>query len=488
MTTRAVVYARLSKANEKSVSIARQRAAGEQYAAARGWQVVGIYEDDGVSATANRPEDRSGWQGVLAHPDPYDVVIIWKVDRLARRLTDFWATVAVLQDRGRALVAVEDNLDMTTAMGRTLAGLMAGFAEMEAEAIQARVTAARDHLVKTGRWPGGRLPYGWHAVPAPDGPGKVVAKDPERAEWVRQAALRVLGGATVYSTVQWLDEVGAPTPTGIDGWRYSTVDNLLRHPLLAGMMNHNPGHRARKRGQGVVRDQDGLPAVNPDLAVLTVKEWRALQTRLDDPSGSPQKRPMAMRGRSSALLSGLVRCGHCDRRMHRGTQGERSHYACPVCYQRVSHLEAYVVQQFLELKGPWERWSPVEEVHDGAAARLPEIEHALADLGRQLQETDDDETAERIQEDMARLRRLRRETRAQPVVVRLEEQRTTRTFAEDWADAETVDQQRAVLDDALDQVTVVRGRRGGHGLDTARVTLTWKQPAQVGAWEPPDTP
>lgn len=66
MTKRAVLYARISQATEESVSVARQVEAGRALAAARGWQVVGTYVDDGVSATKNRPEDRAGWQAPLA--------------------------------------------------------------------------------------------------------------------------------------------------------------------------------------------------------------------------------------------------------------------------------------------------------------------------------------------------------------------------------------------------------------------------------------
>ena len=63
-----VLYARLSVTKEESVSIERQLRAGRKYAEGRGWAVIGEFVDDGVSATANRPEDRKGWAAFL---DPY---------------------------------------------------------------------------------------------------------------------------------------------------------------------------------------------------------------------------------------------------------------------------------------------------------------------------------------------------------------------------------------------------------------------------------
>jgi len=63
---RCVLYARLSVTKEESVSIDRQLDAGRKYAAGRGWEVIGEFTDNGVSATASRPEDRKGWTDLLA--------------------------------------------------------------------------------------------------------------------------------------------------------------------------------------------------------------------------------------------------------------------------------------------------------------------------------------------------------------------------------------------------------------------------------------
>src|SRR3954447_20849453 len=85
----AVLYARISVSTEESVSVARQIASGRRYAAARGWRVVGEFIDDGVSATHNKPEHRPGWRSLMASPVPFEAVVVWKVDRLARRVIDF---------------------------------------------------------------------------------------------------------------------------------------------------------------------------------------------------------------------------------------------------------------------------------------------------------------------------------------------------------------------------------------------------------------
>jgi DNA invertase Pin-like site-specific DNA recombinase len=172
---RVVLYARLSITTDESVSIDRQFEAGRQYCAARGWTVVAEYKDDGVSASANAPEDRKGWQQVLNHaPGTYDLVLVWKVDRLARRVLDFLHADADLRKRGASIAAVEDPIDMSTDTGRAFATMLAVFGEMEASAIRARVKAARAALIKAGRVPGGAAPFGYCNAPNPDGPGKVL--------------------------------------------------------------------------------------------------------------------------------------------------------------------------------------------------------------------------------------------------------------------------------------------------------------------------
>ncbi len=475
---RAAIYSRISVSNEASVSIDRQVESAEQYAAARGWQVVGVFKDDGVSASDNKPENRPGWRELLASPERFDAVIVWKLDRLARRALDFLHADEALQARKAGIVAVEDPVDMTTAQGRAFATMLAVFGEMEAEAIRARVRAARRYLVHERRVVGGTVPYGWRSVPNPEGPGFVLAVDPERIGYVVGAADRVRRGDTVYSVMQWLNEVGAPRPQARGGrWSYTTVERLLRHPVLAGMVPYNPGNDSKVRGGDVLRGSNGLPVVDESIAIMSVADWRAMIRRLDD-RDSAQALPRAMKGSTSPLLSGLVWCGGCDRRMHRGTAQGRAGYSCPGCFQTITNFEDYVVEEFLRMKGERVRWTVVEDVYEGGAALLPEIEHRLAEVGTALQVTDDDAEAERLTEEMARLRALRREARASAPTVEQRWEPTT-WFSDAWADAGTVEEKRAVLGDAIERIRVVRGRVG-RGLDRSRLVFEWKQPEDVG--------
>lgn len=360
---RCALYARLSVTKEESVSIARQLSSCRRYAEARGWEVVGEFVDDGVSATANRPEDRNGWAALLAAND-FDAVVIWKVDRLARRVLDFLHADETLQQMGAGLVAVEDPIDMTSPQGRAFAVMLAVFGEMESEAIRARVRAARVQLLGAGRWAGGGVPYGYRPTANPNGPGWVLEKDPERAMWLAEAVALALGGATVNAIATWLTVARAPLPmgssarrtSGSEAWNRQTVEGLLRNPILAGMTPHNPGRT--KSGQradplAVFRDEHGEPLVNASLAVISIEEFAALQHILDS-RRTPQARKRSERETTSPFLSRVVRCHDCLVYLCRGTNQKRAILYCPSCRQTIGRaaLDPYLVQCLLNDRGP----------------------------------------------------------------------------------------------------------------------------------------
>lgn len=499
-TRRAALYARLSISSEESVSIERQLEAGRTYAAARGWTVVGEFYDDGVSASKNKPEERKGWRALMAADEKYDAVVVWKVDRLARRVLDFLHADEALQERKAGIVAVDDPIDMTTAQGRAFATMLAVFAELEAANISARVAAARSHLLRSGRVVGGTVPYGWRSVPNPDGPGFVLRRDPDRIEWVRGMVERCQRGESIYKIKRWLDTEGAPLPSTsqanrvVEDWRYTTVERLLRHPILAGMTPFNPGNAKAQRGDGVLRDERGLAVVDQkEVAIMAPEDWRAMVAALDS-RNSAQSKPRAMKTETSALLSGLVYCGRSDKhkgstpRMYRGTTQGRHGYYCKECHQVISNFEDVLVEEFLHQKGDWMRWSQITEVYEGGGDELPDVEHAISQLDDEIRTASSREDRERLRAKQEGLYDLRDDLREQPgqVVERWNEEDAT--YGQLWAMADDVEERRAVLEDALERVVVKQGRPGRRkaGDVLERLQITWKRPDELGQREDHD--
>lgn len=354
---RSVLYARLSVTKEESVSIDRQLASCRKYAEARGWEILGEFADDGVSATLNAPHERPGWRALMA-TSGFDAVVIWKVDRLARKVLDFLHVDQELQQRSAGLVAVEDPIDMTSPQGRAFAVMLAVFGEMEAAAIRARVKAARAHIVASGRWPGGGVPYGYRAVPNPCGAGRVLAMDPDRHPWLRRIVELAQQGRTINDIARHLNDESAPLPHRPRAnpdrrWTRQAVDAIVRNPTIAGMTPHNPGRSKSggRPGSPAVRcDAAGNPAVRPDLAILTVDEFADLIGRLDR-SGRSKK--LGERNHTSPLMSRVVICDHCNVWMCRGTNQTKPTLYCPKCRQTIGRerFDSYVVGRLLAERG-----------------------------------------------------------------------------------------------------------------------------------------
>jgi site-specific DNA recombinase len=487
--TKVLIYARLSVSTEESVSISRQIEACQQYAASRGWEVIGEpFVDDGVSASKVKPEARPGWRSLLAavEQEKPHAVIVWKVDRLARRVLDFLnADNALREFGGSGIVCVADPIDMTTPQGRAFATVLAVFAELEAESIAARVKDARRALLKAGRRGGGRPPYGWTNVPNPDGPGIVLAQDPATIGYVAEAAERALRGDSLYSITTWLNESGAPLRPHKgrkhNRWNEAGVEVILRNPVLAGLVPYAPGRKVNEAQDpwAVLRDEDGVPVVDESVAVLSVADRRRLLDTLDARL-RPGSRPR--QGKTPTLLSSLLRCGSCGRTLHRSTSGggydgyRCTNRECPAqATVNRARAEQYVIGQVLAERGETREHEYVVVGQDDEA--LAGIEEALREAGAQLATTDDDEESDRLLTWIANLKARRAEARKVSAVVtkRLAAPvRGQQTWAEEFeAAAGDVPEQQRLLREQIEYVTVRPTGQNARTTVADRADIEW---------------
>ena len=150
---RIAIYARVSTLNGQNPEL--QLAEIREYAARRGWTVVGEYVHLGVSGSKeSRPELNRMLKD--AHRRKFDAVVCWKLDRLGRSLKHLVTTIEDLAAYGVSFVSLRDNLDLSTPSGRLMMHIIGAMAEFERELIRERVTAGiqavRKRGVKIG-WP-----------------------------------------------------------------------------------------------------------------------------------------------------------------------------------------------------------------------------------------------------------------------------------------------------------------------------------------------
>ena len=133
---RAGLYARVSTNDQQT--LAMQNRAMREYAARRGWTIALQVRE--VNSGAAKREAR---EKVLAaaRRREIDVVLVWRMDRWGRSVTDLLATLQELEHLGVGFVSLTEALDLTTAAGRAMAAMLAVFASFEREILQERTRA-----------------------------------------------------------------------------------------------------------------------------------------------------------------------------------------------------------------------------------------------------------------------------------------------------------------------------------------------------------
>lgn len=142
---RVAIYVRVST-QEQSCELQREELS--RFTAARGWEVVGVYEDKATGTDGKRPM----LQALLsdARARKFDILLCWKLDRVFRSLKGLVTTLQELSELGIEFVSLKDQIDMTTASGRLMTHILAAFAEFEASLIRERVKAGLENAKRKG--------------------------------------------------------------------------------------------------------------------------------------------------------------------------------------------------------------------------------------------------------------------------------------------------------------------------------------------------
>src|SRR5438105_2925205 len=164
-----------------------------EYAARRGWQVVEVYTDAGVSGSRDsRPQLNRLMTDACRRK--FDSVLVWKLDRFGRSLRHLINALAELEALGVAFISLGDNLDLGTPSGRLMFQIIGAMAEFERALIQERVKAG----LRNARAKGVRL--GRPRVFVSE--SKVSALRDSGASWEAIAEKLGVGTGTVYRAAQ----------------------------------------------------------------------------------------------------------------------------------------------------------------------------------------------------------------------------------------------------------------------------------------------
>src|SRR5256886_7349059 len=143
---RAGLYARVSTNDQQT--LAMQSRAMREYAARRGWTIALQIREVNSGAVRRHAREK-----VLdaARRREIDLVLVWRLDRWGRSVTDLLATLQELEHLGVGFVSLTEALDLTTPAGRAMAALLAVFAEFERDILRERVRAGLAHARQNGK-------------------------------------------------------------------------------------------------------------------------------------------------------------------------------------------------------------------------------------------------------------------------------------------------------------------------------------------------
>jgi putative DNA-invertase from lambdoid prophage Rac len=143
---RAGLYARVSTNDQQT--LAMQSRAMREYAARRGWTIVLQVRE--VNSGAAKREAREKLLEAARRRE-IDVVLVWRLDRWGRSVTDLLATLQELEHLGVGFVSLTEALDLATPAGRAMAAMLAVFAAFEREVLQERTKAGMAHARENGK-------------------------------------------------------------------------------------------------------------------------------------------------------------------------------------------------------------------------------------------------------------------------------------------------------------------------------------------------
>lgn len=275
---KAALYIRVSTREQiENYSIASQTERLEAFCKSKGWSVHDTYVDGGYSgASTNRPD----LQRMLDEINDFDVVVVYKLDRLSRSQRD---TLDLIEEHflknNVDFVSITETLDTSTPFGRAMIGILSVFAQLERENIAERMRNGHIKRAQEGyRVSGGDYnPSGYKRVESGD-----LICVPHEKEHIQETFNLYEQYHSITKVQEQLKLRGYPV------WRFRRYRDILSNKLYIGLVSF-AGEYYEGRHEPLV----------------STEQFNRVQMLLERHKGNNAHRAQ------ESLLSGLMRCGHC---------------------------------------------------------------------------------------------------------------------------------------------------------------------------------
>ena len=360
---RCAIYTRKSTEeglDQEFNSLDAQREAGEAFIQSQrreGWIATPERYDDGGFTGANM--DRPALTKLLhaVEVGEVDCVVVYKVDRLSRSLLDFTRMLSIFEKHNVSFVAVTQQFNTSTSLGRLTLNILLSFAQFERELISERTRDKMSAARRKGKWVGGCPVLGYDIDPAG---GRLVVNE-EEADRVRTIFALFEEHRSVLLTLMEIERRGwrLKSWTRKSGqfreggpFALNSLRRLLTNILYTGSIQHR-----------------GKPYPAEHAAILAPGTWERVQSLVTP-------RETFARGRSRnkhlALLSGLLYCESCATRMVYSYSGKNERrYPYYVCLN--AQRKGWAVCPAKSL--------PARAIEESVLGKLRGVQHGSFDLG-----------------------------------------------------------------------------------------------------------
>jgi len=317
MTMKVAIYTRVSTKEqaEEGFSLDAQRDELTKFCLDKGYEVVGVYSDEGISG---KNKKRPALQRLLkdSASNKFNLVLVLKYSRIARNLIDTLTIVQELKKNDVSFKCLDIDFDTTTPAGIMLMQMMGSIAEYERNNIVEYVVLGMNQRARDGKWNGG-IVFGYDSI------NKSIQINPEESEVVKQIFSWYLNGIGPVLIRDRLNKLGIRTKKGNE-FNTIGVRDILTNPVYKGYIRfgRRREHNKLNANYTLVRGEHE--------AIIDEDTFEKAQIIMQS------NKRKTRRGASGVhLLSSILRCPECGAKMYFHPAGSpksdgtyRGYYLC----------------------------------------------------------------------------------------------------------------------------------------------------------------
>lgn len=318
---RIAIYSRKSVETDTGESVKNQIAICKQYFKRENEECkFEVFQDEGFSGSnINRPSFQRMME--LAKIKQFDIIAVYKIDRIARNIVDFVNVFDELDKLGIRLISITEGFDPSTPAGKMMMMLLASFAEMERMNIAQRVKDNMKELAKMGRWSGGTPPKGYRTKRIKENGKDVTYLEliDDESKNIQKIFENYASGLSMYQISKTFKNQGINYPN-------KTILNILRNPTYlestkqsikylesqgytiygepngCGFLPYN--RRPRTNGKKSWDDKSKFVGISKHTPIIDLNLWIKVQEKLKEKSVDPHPHE----SNNSFLSGGLIKC------------------------------------------------------------------------------------------------------------------------------------------------------------------------------------